>query len=385
MEIEKFYKLEEEFQDLKTNLIQNLPNKLGGWNDKEHFSFRLERNVIYVLNTFKWIEYNQKWVNYLIIDIDNNNLDTTYNKCLDLGFEPSFGCETDKGCHIFFKLENIVKYEWEKTISFVRDIKECLTHYLGGDKNGSHRLNGIWRNPLKHKFIYSYVDYSLNDFKELLNQYRNQQKPQKKQFKNHIRNIKIYSKRYKYQDGNRNEFLWYMGMIWSRNKDYSFNEILEYIKYSNENESKKNNVKKINNIKELEKISRSIKKYNDKGLNNVKKLFDNGVMGFDKIKNLSFEDYEKEKKKRQVLAASRTNQIIENDKEKEMTRVEHCKRLNKKTEEKNRKKVFNILSGLFNEDYKKKNGSWNSVKISKDLNMNVKTVRKYVKEYEEKN
>ena len=73
-------------------------------------------------------------------------------------------------------------------------------------------------------------------------------------------------------------------------------------------------------------------------------------------------------------------------KELKMTRQQNAARMTNDKVEKNRKKIFNLLSGLFNEEYKKKNGKWNCVKINEDLpNMNIKTIRKYVKEYEEEN
>lgn len=61
-----------------------------------------------------------------------------------------------------------------------------------------------------------------------------------------------------------------------------------------------------------------------------------------------------------------------------MTRIENMKKLHLQKENLNRKKVNNIISGLFADDYKKKNGKWNSLAISKALSLDPRTVRKYI-------
>ena len=390
VKVEKYYKLEEDYQLLKTDLIKNLPSVNYGWNDKSHFGFRQLKPTEYILNNCKWLSYNEKWVNFLIFDIDNKNLQDTYNLCLELGFEPSFGCETDKGCQIFYKLENIVKYEWVKTISFIQDIKECLTDLLDADKLGSHRINHIWRNPLKTNFIFSNIEYSLNDFKEVLNDWRRNQKSINKQFKDNIRGRKIKSNTFNYEMGNRNVFLWFSGMVWSKNQNYTYQEIFDYIEDLNNNESKLNNCEKLP-IKDIKSISKSIKKYNDNGKNNVsikdirnENEFKNSNMSFEKMRNITIEEYLKEKKLRQAAAGKRTNEIIKNDKEKEMTRLENVRKMTEKKMEKNKRKVFNLITGLLKDEYKKKNGNWNIRKICEDSNLNFRTVKRYVEEYEGK-
>lgn len=62
------------------------------------------------------------------------------------------------------------------------------------------------------------------------------------------------------------------------------------------------------------------------------------------------------------------------------TRLEHIKKVHTEREETTRKKIMNICSGMFADDYKKKNGAWNFGKIAEDLKMSRNTVSKYLKE-----
>jgi hypothetical protein len=71
--------------------------------------------------------------------------------------------------------------------------------------------------------------------------------------------------------------------------------------------------------------------------------------------------------------------------ETKMTRIENMKKINVDKVEKNYRAVVNILTGLFNEEYKKKSGAWHIGKIATQLNLNRDTVSKYIKEYEKQN
>ena len=68
-----------------------------------------------------------------------------------------------------------------------------------------------------------------------------------------------------------------------------------------------------------------------------------------------------------------------------MTRTENMHRINTEKVDKNYKKVANILTGLFNDEYKKKNGKWHIMKIAEELSMSRNTVSKYIKEFENEN
>ena len=62
------------------------------------------------------------------------------------------------------------------------------------------------------------------------------------------------------------------------------------------------------------------------------------------------------------------------------TRLEHIKKVNAEREEANRKKIINICSGMFAQEYRKKSGSWHISKIAEDLKMSRNTVVKYLNE-----
>ena len=69
-------------------------------------------------------------------------------------------------------------------------------------------------------------------------------------------------------------------------------------------------------------------------------------------------------------------------KEIEMTRRENMIKVRKQHADKTKKKVINAITGLFSENYKKKNGKWNISKLSNDLNVSRNSVYKYIEEYE---
>ena len=70
------------------------------------------------------------------------------------------------------------------------------------------------------------------------------------------------------------------------------------------------------------------------------------------------------------------------DEEVKMTRSENAKRVAEQKADKNYKTVVNLLTGLFNDEYKKKNGKWHIGKIASAVGMTEKTVSKYIKEYD---
>jgi len=65
-----------------------------------------------------------------------------------------------------------------------------------------------------------------------------------------------------------------------------------------------------------------------------------------------------------------------------MTRVEHIKRVGKEKKEKNRRKVINLITGLYSFDYKKKNGKWHYQKIAEATGLSRYTVSTIIKELE---
>jgi len=64
------------------------------------------------------------------------------------------------------------------------------------------------------------------------------------------------------------------------------------------------------------------------------------------------------------------------------TRTEHIKKVSREKAERNRRKVINLITGLYADDYKKKNGAWHFGKISEATGISSKTVGKIIKELE---
>lgn len=77
--------------------------------------------------------------------------------------------------------------------------------------------------------------------------------------------------------------------------------------------------------------------------------------------------------------------IKKNQKEVLMTRQEIALKNSEKKAKETREKIINAVTGLFaRENLCKKNGSWSYSKIADFTNTNIKTVSKYMKEYEAK-
>jgi len=60
------------------------------------------------------------------------------------------------------------------------------------------------------------------------------------------------------------------------------------------------------------------------------------------------------------------------------TRQEHALKNSRKIAEKSKKKILNCITGMFKDDYKKKDGSWHISKIAKDSGTSRNTVMKYL-------
>lgn len=370
----------QEVNPLFTHLLTRMPNKVSSWSNKEHFHLRGSLPSVTALTESKWLEYNQSWVNMLIIDIDRPiSLDEAIKECLEIGYEPTWICKTDNGIHVCFTLENMVKYEWKNAIKLARLVKIRLTEKLNADRNASHRLNGIYRNPFVHEHYFSGLLYSLADFKKHL---LNADLSPKKSFKKYLINQKKNNTIYKYELGYRNDFIFRYAMLESKDKQLTSNETLELINNIVYNESLKTGLPSIP-ICEIEAMARSVKKYNDKDLNFVssmkpRKEVNRGKMGFEPICRGDFIDPQEHKritKERQKLSAEITN------KGRNMaTRTEHILKVNAEKAEATKRKIINAMTGKFADDYKKKNGSWNALALSATTGVNEKTVRKYLKE-----
>jgi hypothetical protein len=64
------------------------------------------------------------------------------------------------------------------------------------------------------------------------------------------------------------------------------------------------------------------------------------------------------------------------------TRKEQAKKMHKKLANDTKKKVYNLIGGMFKDEYKKKNGNWNVSKIAKESGTSRNTVYKYITDFE---
>jgi len=347
---------------------------------------RYERHI--ALEYCSWVEYNEDRVKVLIFDLDKDvplSLDGVYAKVMEaVKIEPTWICMTDKGAHVAYVLENSLEYAWKKPIAIARKIKRAMTEKLGADTKGSHRLKGWWRNPLVHDYYLYDNSYSLSDFYSLLAPIiYDTKKNVQQQFKSALNARKREDASFfNYKVGTRNDVLWYVGMGETRNGQTNFEEVFRIVK------SLQDDYKDVEPlpIEELEMITRSICKYNAEGTNRVEgkrkdTCKNRGAMKFKKISSDGFVEPIKHAsivKKRQRASAKKTNEGIDM-----ATRLEHMEKVNRQREARNRSKIKAILQDwTVAPDIKKKNGKYKAVSIAKILDIDRRTVSKYLKEFD---
>lgn len=362
-------------EELKEVLIKNLPNRIKAGNEK-HLSNVLEYQTIIALNKCKFINFNTKErISFLVFDIDKfedktakeyfKNIDGLYEFISEkIGLEPTYILETQKGFHFAYHLKNHVYTNQTKALNYVIAIKQAITKILCCDEIASHKLHGVWRNPLLHPFYYSLqINYELSDFKSLL---------PKKEYSKSKRKISIKIKDEDLEVGNRNLTFFKYALIFAYNQNsLTANDIFDFL----ENINNSKNVGLDN--KELLGISNSVFKRWQNGTIEIKYLkeikdINEGAMNFPKMRNLSKSEYETETKQRQKLSAYRTLEIRDKEKNKNQlieAKQNHIIRLQMKKEH----EVRNAVIELQNQGLKVSISS-----ISKFSGIDRKTVKKYL-------
>ena len=250
-----------------------------------------------------------------------------------------------------------------KAFNYVIAIKQTITEILGCDTIASHKLYGVWRNPLLHPCYYSeQINYELKDFKSLLPE---------RNFTKSKRKISIKIKDEDLEVGKRNLTFFKYALIFAYNQNsLTANDIFDFL----ENINNSKNVGLDN--KELLSISTSVFKRWQNGTIEIKYLkekkdINEGVMNFPKMKNLSKEDYDLETKSRQKLSAVRT--VYVRDKEKNKKQLLEAKQNQIiKLQEKKQLKVQDAIIELQNQNKKITISA-----ISKLTRIDRKTVKKY--------
>ncbi|MCT7531947.1 replication initiation protein [Aliarcobacter cryaerophilus] len=314
-------KYKDEDEQLKELLLKNLPKKIKSGNEK-HLSNIYEYPTIKALNKYKFINFNSKeQISFLIFDIDKYEDKTAKEHfkniyvfldyiTSNIGIEPTYILETNKGFHFAYHLKNHIFTHQRKALKYVMDIKVAITRMLKCDEIASHRLYGVWRNPLLHNFYFSQkINYELNDFKKYI---------PKTEFTNTPLKLKVKVDENELIEGQRNKTLFKYAMKFAKGKTtLTKDDILNFL--ININNSK--NVGLGNT--ELIQISNSTFKYWQNGkilFGTMKdenlKVVNSGVMEFEKMKNLSYDEYLEETKQRQQKAAIRTLKLRDKEKNK---------------------------------------------------------------------
>jgi len=366
------YKTEKE--ELKELLIKNLPSKIKAGNEK-HLSNVTEYKTIIALNKCKFINFNtSERISFMVFDIDSfkNKTALEYFKNIDgflayisekIGLEPSYILETQKGFHFAYHLKNHIYIKQKKALKYLLDVKRTITELLKCDEIASHRLHGVWRNPLLHTHYYSeQINYELKDFRDLI---------PKVEYKNRSVRLNIKVDDNELVEGQRNHSLFKYAMKFAKGQDVlTKDDVFNFL--SDINESKGVNLAN----SELNQIASSVFKYWQNGTIKygsikVDKDINEGAMEFPKMRNLSKEEYDFETKHRQKQSALRTSLI--RDKEKNKKQLLEAKRdFNTKRAEKNQVKVLDAIIELEN-----KNEKITFLAISKLTSLDRKTVKKY--------
>jgi hypothetical protein len=308
--LNKNYSDQDELLEL---LIKNLPSTIKGGNEK-HLSNIYDYPTITALKKCKFINFNSRQrISFIVFDIDKVGDMTalehfkTIEGFLDflaekIGLEPTFITQTTKGFHFAYHLKNHVYTFQDKAVKYLKNIKRSISALIGCDEIASNRLNGIWRNPLKHQHYYSgQINYELIDFSGLVKYQSPIQRGASKT---------ITINQDELIDGNRNNALFKYAMRYAKGKTALSPSILT-------NALIEANAKGSAplDVNELYAIASSVYKYwcEDKISFGVlapqERNINEGIMNFPKMEFLPYEDYVAETKRRQSLSAQRTNAI----------------------------------------------------------------------------
>ncbi|MGJ0312647.1 replication initiation protein [Aliarcobacter cryaerophilus] len=374
-------KYKDEDEQLKELLLKNLPKRTKAGNEK-HLSNIYEYPTIKALNKYKFINFNSKeQISFLIFDIDKYEDKTAKEHfkniyvfldyiTSNIGIEPTYILETNKGFHFAYHLKNHIFTHQRKALKYVMDIKVAITRMLKCDEIASHRLYGVWRNPLLHDFYFSQkINYELDDFKKYI---------PKSEFTNTPLKLKVKINEDELIEGQRNKTLFKYAMKFAKGKTtLTKDDILNFL--ININNSK--NVGLGNT--ELIQISNSTFKYWQNGkilFGTMKdenlKVVNSGVMEFEKMKNLSYDEYLEETKQRQQKAAIRTLKLRDKEKNKKQL-LEAKEDYISKLQTQKENLVINAILELQEQKLKV-----NIASISRVAKIDRRTAKKYFLAYE---
>lgn len=354
-------------------LVSNLPPKIKSGTSKENSNIYLNKTIL-ALKKDKYINFNSlDRISLMIFDIDKmggktakeyfKNIEGLLDFIMDkIGFEPTYILETDKGFHFAFGLMNHVFTKNKKATALLRAIKIALTKLLGCDEAASHRLSGVWRNPLIHPYYFSEkFNYELKDFFQFL--------PKFTSHENRGTSC-IDINGINFQEGERNKKMFSVALAYANSQvKLTLEDLVAFL--SNLNKEKGVGLEE----PEIRSCATSAFKYWTEGRIKLKKPKSGGAMEFEKIKNLGKEEYFAEVKRRQRLSAERTN--AKRDKSKLKASSQRASQVRtEKLKKENMEKIRSAISSL-----EKKGIKLTFLSISIESGLNRITVSKYAKEY----
>ena len=357
-------------------LIKNLPPKIKAGNEKDTANIN-EMNTIEALRNCKFINLNSKErISFMVFDIDTMENMTAKQYFKDIrglyvyimekiGLAPTYILETNKGFHFAYHLKNHIFTHQPKALNYLSLIKRGITQILNCDERASHRLNGVWRNPLLHPNFYSScLNYELSDFQKFII-------PKTIKVKKTYTNFKFNIKEEDLQKGTRNITLFNTALKFAFSKENSsIDEIYSFI--NNINISRNVNL----DSREISSICWSAFNYRERGDYKDNSSYEDrninvGIMEFEKMKRLSYDEYVAETKSRQKLSALRTASIRDKEKNKNQL-LEAKQNYIIELQNKKRSEVLNAILTLQNRNEKVSVSA-----ISRLTGIDRKTVKKY--------
>ena len=382
------------YNNVMSLLINSLPQKVNASNDKESANYPAnkgkDRYLAIKYNSF--IDFNSEGrVSLMIFDIDSIHgkkaidvytLDEiVFEIQLRVGCVPTYVLQTKKGYHFAYHLKNHVYLDQERPTAYLKAIKIAITKICDCDPLASHRLSGVWRNPLTHKTFFSGIcDYELLSFRPLINNKNHSSRTinnssNKKATKNTLAiSISLLVK------GKRNKTLSKFAVNYCLgNKQATINDLKTYLLNINEyakpplgNKEVKKIVNSIFKMKEADKLYHPV--YKERNINF-------GSMKLAPIRGLSVNEYFIETKNRQVYAAKFTNDLIAKSKQMRNKREKNIKKAQKQSiESKKESNLFNIRYAI--DKLKEEDKKLSYVNIAKKSDIDRRTVSKYVVLYD---
>jgi len=335
----------DKYTSLYSMLLNKLPDFISSDNIKE-----VKNNfkpTYKALSSDKFIRYGtKKVISILIFDDDDTEIENI-NKYEDflkskLGTVPTFITKTKKGFHFGLTLKNpIFKYTSMEQINLssdylaAKEIKKSITTLINGDIQGSHRMIGIWRNPLLHEFLYNDIEFSISTLVEKFAKQKTEPKQYIKTIIKCQKNLKLKLRestktakiiKEGFFKGNRNNYLFAKGfkiVFEDRSKLQDIEDILIKINSSKTSPLTKQEV--INISKSVKKIEptmyQSVTTQNVRGrLSN--QMWEKRIHGVTERRSYAGKIISKEKRERAIskitnylLPAYKKSQIIYNAKE----------------------------------------------------------------------